>query len=86
MAFTAGDRRKVYPTAPIRPVFRMTSTIACAAVRLSASGFSHSTCLPPAMRPSTTSRCRALPTTTLTASMSRARAMASQSGSALAKP
>jgi hypothetical protein len=64
----------------------MTSTIARAAGRVSASGFSHSTCLPAAIRPSATSRCRALPTTTLTTSTSGASATASQFGSARSKP
>jgi hypothetical protein len=54
------------------------STMACPAAAAGAKGFSHSTCLPAASRPQTISRCRPLATTTLTASMSGAAAMASQ--------
>jgi hypothetical protein len=78
MAAMAGDRRKVNPTAVCCRDARAAATMALASSTLGASGFSQSTCLPAASRPSTISRCSGLATTTLTTSMSGASATASQ--------
>ena len=56
--------------------------MACASADEAASGFSHSTCLPAASRPSAISRCRWFAAATLTASMSGAAATAAQPASA----
>ena len=61
---------------------RVLSVMPRAFSRVSLKGFSHSTCLPAATRPSTISRCRWLATTTLTASTSSACATACQDVSA----
>jgi hypothetical protein len=74
----AGDRRKVSPIALTRSAASAAATIASPSATVGASGFSQSTCLPAASRPSTTSRCRALATATLTASTSSAAATACQ--------
>jgi BRCT domain type II-containing protein len=86
MALIAGDRRNVNPTAATVSARSAAATMARASPMRPASGFSHSTCLPAASSPSTTSRCRSLPTTTLTASMSSASATAFQSVSARSNP
>ncbi len=74
----AGERRNVKPTQPSEVAASAAATIACASATEGASGFSHSTCLPAASRPSTISRCSGLATTTLTTSMSSAAATACQ--------
>ena len=73
-----GVRRKVKPIRATSRRLRAAAAIARASSRVSLSGFSHSTCLPAASRPSTTSRCSELAITTLTTSMSSASAMACQ--------
>ncbi len=76
IALMAGDRRNVKPTAATRSDFSARSTMACPSATDGASGFSHSTCLPASSRPVAISRCSAFPTTTLTASLSGASALA----------
>ena len=78
IALMAGDRRKVKPTAVTRSDLSARSTMAWPSAADGASGFSHSTCLPASSSASTISRCSLFATTTLTASMSAAAAMASQ--------
>ena len=71
-----GVRRKVNPMRAIELALRAASAMARASSSESLSGFSHSTCLPAASRPSTTSRCSEFAITTLTTSMSSASAIA----------
>ena len=77
-AATPGARRKVKPIRATVSALRAAAAIARASSRVSLSGFSHSTCLPAASRPSTISRCSALATTTLTTWMSGSSATACQ--------
>ena len=77
-AATPGARRKVNPIRTTVSALRATSAMARASSRVSLSGFSHSTCLPAATRPSTISRCSELATTTLTTWMSGSSAIACQ--------
>ena len=74
----AGERRKVRPSAHTRSDAAAAATMASPSAMVGASGFSHSTCLPAASRPSTTSRCSELATATLTTSTSDASATACQ--------
>ena len=86
MAPMAGERRNTNPMPVSRPEALAAATMASASSTVGAIGFSQSTCLPAASRPSTIWRCSGLATTTLTTSTSWAAATASQPASARSNP